>query len=43
MDFFTVPTIAFKVLYGLVNIRLERRHSVHFNELRQERVGLGNR
>ena len=31
VDFFTVPTVTFRVLYCFVVLRLERRHVVHFN------------
>ncbi len=31
IDFFTVPTLLFGVLYGFVVLRHEQRHVVHFN------------
>jgi putative transposase len=31
VDFFTVPTATFRILYGMVVMRHERRHVVHFN------------
>jgi putative transposase len=31
MDFFTVPTLGFKLLYGFFVIEHSRRHILHFN------------
>jgi putative transposase len=31
IDFFTVPTVTFKILYGFVVLRHDRRQVVHFN------------
>jgi putative transposase len=31
IDFFTVPTVTFNVLYGFVVLLHDRRHVVHFN------------
>ena len=31
VDFFTVPTITFRVLYGFLVLRHDRRRVVHFN------------
>jgi putative transposase len=31
VDFFTVPTIRFQILYGFLVLALDRRRVIHFN------------
>ena len=38
IDFFTVPTVTFRVLYCFVVLRHDRRHIVHFHVTARERI-----